>query len=411
MAEWRNAKIEDLAAPGRNSLATGPFGSAIGSRFFREEGVPVIRGSNLSLKVGDRLLDDEIVFVDESKAKEFPRSVARQGDLVFTCWGTIGQIGLIDHRARFDRYIVSNKQMKLTPDPHVVDSHFLYYAMSSPEAVAQVQGMAIGSSVPGFNLTQLRQVVISCPPLYEQRAIAEVLGALDDKIAVNERIAVTYEQFLQSQIECMGVEVDPDPESAVAVTEFVGFNPKVAKPSSESVYVDMAALSTHRAGISAWARREPRGGARFVNGDTLLARITPCLENGKTGYVDFMEDGEIGVGSTEFLVMRSAEGVPPEFSYFLARSRRFREHAIRNMVGSSGRQRVAAADAAEFYIERPDEKMLTEFGETASDAFAHMRALARESRTLTALRDTVLPQLMAGSLRVREAEKIVEDAV
>ncbi|MGI5119695.1 hypothetical protein ACQEU5_09205 [Marinactinospora thermotolerans] len=234
---------------------------------------------------------------------------------------------------------------------------------------------------------------------------------MDDKIAVNERIAVTCERLLQAQFERMGVEVEPNREEAVSVTELVHFNPKVAKPSSEAVYVGMAALSTYCAGISTWVRREVKGGARFMNGDTLLARITPCLENGKTGYVDFMEDGEIGVGSTEFIVMRSVRGVPPEFSYFLARSKRFREHAIRNMVGSSGRQRVAAADVAEFYIQRPDDKMLAEFGEVASDAFVYMRSLARQSRTLAALRDTLLPQLMSGKLRVRDAEKIVEDAV
>ncbi|MGW1627134.1 restriction endonuclease subunit S, partial [Streptomyces sp. NPDC002172] len=114
---------------------------------------------------------------------------------------------------------------------------------------------------------------------------------------------------------------------------------------------------------------------------------------------------------TEFIVMRSVRGIPPEFSYFLARSKRFREHAIRNMVGSSGRQRVAAVDAANFYIGRPDEMLLSEFGGMASDFFTHMRSLDRESRTLATLRDTLLPQLMSGKLRIRDAEKVVEDAV
>jgi type I restriction enzyme S subunit len=252
---------------------------------------------------------------------------------------------------------------------------------------------------------------VSIPARAEQDAIVEILGALDDKIAVNERIASTQEQLLKLRSERMGLENEPDPAIAAPVTDFVHFSPKVPKPSGEAVYVDMAALSTTRAGIGAWVRREPKGGTRFVNGDTLLARITPCLENGKTAYVDFMEDGEIGVGSTEFIVMRSAQGVPLEFSYVLARSSRFREHAIRNMVGSSGRQRVTATAAANFHINRPDEQLLAEFGGMASGFFAHMRSLDRESRTLAILRDTLLPQIMSGKLRVRDAEKIVEDAV
>ncbi|MFG2362555.1 hypothetical protein ACGFY3_12960 [Streptomyces mirabilis] len=262
-----------------------------------------------------------------------------------------------------------------------------------------------------ISLGDILSLKLRLPSRAQQEDVVGVLGALDDKIAVNERIAVTYEHRLKLQVERMGLEVEPDPVTAVPVTEFVHFNPKVPKALSEAVYVDMAALSTNRAGISAWARREPKGGTRFANGDTLMARITPCLENGKTGYVDFMEDGEIGVGSTEFIVMRSVRGVPPEFSYFLARSKRFREHAIRNMVGSSGRQRVAASGAANFHIDRPAEGMLAEFGEVASVSFAHVRSLDRESRTLATLRDILLPQLMSGKLRVRDAEKIVGDAV
>ena len=88
--------------------------------------MPVIRGSNLSQDVGIRLLDDGLVFLTEEKAKEFKRSMAQRGDLVFTCWGTIDQVGLIDDRARFREYVISNKQMKLTPDPRKADTLFLY---------------------------------------------------------------------------------------------------------------------------------------------------------------------------------------------------------------------------------------------------------------------------------------------
>ena len=113
---WTRYKVDDLKSSTPNALATGPFGSAISSRHFIEDGTPVIRGSNLSQDVGKRLNDDGLVFVSERKAEEFSRSLAKPGDLVFTCWGTIGQVGLIDERSQFQEYVVSNKQMKLTPD-------------------------------------------------------------------------------------------------------------------------------------------------------------------------------------------------------------------------------------------------------------------------------------------------------
>jgi type I restriction enzyme, S subunit len=187
MIDWQAVALADLAAPHAHALATGPFGSAIASKYFESEGVPVIRGSNLSLDVGVRLNDRGLVFLSAEKAATFQRSIARRGDLVFTCWGTIGQVGLVDDRAEFDEYIVSNKQMKLTPDPLKADSHFLYYLLSSPDMVAQVQGRSIGAAVPGFNLGQLRDLRLRVPHLRAQRRIARVLTTVDDLIENNRR--------------------------------------------------------------------------------------------------------------------------------------------------------------------------------------------------------------------------------
>ena len=93
--------------------------------------------------------------------------------------------------------------------------------------------------------------------------------------------------------------------------------------------------------IPATEQAEFAGGSKFCNGDTIMARITPCLENGKTAFVDFLKDGEIAFGSTEFIVMRARLGVSdPQFVYYLATSPAFRNIAIKSMVGSSGRQRV-----------------------------------------------------------------------
>lgn len=95
-SNWQEVAVVDLAAKSSNALATGPFGSAISSRFFEPIGVPVIRGSNLTDTLDLRLIDENLVFVSPAKASEFARSIVRRGDLIFTCWGTVGQVGLID---------------------------------------------------------------------------------------------------------------------------------------------------------------------------------------------------------------------------------------------------------------------------------------------------------------------------
>ena len=95
------------------------------------------------------------------------------------------------------------------------------------------------------------------------------------------------------------------------------------------------------------------GGAKFKNEDTIVARITPCLENGKTAYIDILEKNEVGFGSTEYIVMRNKENITiSEYVYYLAISQNFREKAISLMTGTSGRQRVQLEPLKneEFYI-------------------------------------------------------------
>ncbi len=219
-SDWIEVRVEEIAAKEPNALATGPFGSAIGSRFFQDSGVPVIRGSNLSEDVGKRLIHDDLVFVSPDKAVEFRRSVVRQGDLIFTCWGTIDQVGIIDGTARYPEYVISNKQMKLTPDRNKADSLFLYYLFSGPEMSSRIKSQGIGSSVPGFNLGQLRSLTLRLPPLDEQRAIASILGALDDKIELNRRMNETLESMARALFKSWFVDFDPVHANATGIQSY-----------------------------------------------------------------------------------------------------------------------------------------------------------------------------------------------
>lgn len=124
--------------------------------------------------------------------------------------------------------------------------------------------------------------------------------------------------------------------------DIVLFNPteRLAK-GTLAKKVPMEYLQPFTRAISDYETAEYSGGSKFRNGDTLMARITPCLENGKTTYVSILDDGEVGFGSTEYIVFRNIEGVTDsKFVYYFVTSPWFREIAIKSMVGSSGRQRV-----------------------------------------------------------------------
>ena len=130
--------------------------------------------------------------------------------------------------------------------------------------------------------------------------------------------------------------------TTVRAADFLEFNPRLSiKKGTIATKVAMDKLQPFTKRIPTTEQAEFAGGSKFCNGDTIMARITPCLENGKTAFVDILADGEISFGSTEFIVMRAREGVSdPQFVYYLATSPAFRNVAIKSMVGSSGRQRV-----------------------------------------------------------------------
>lgn len=127
----------------------------------------------------------------------------------------------------------------------------------------------------------------------------------------------------------------------VTLSEAFEINPSRKLPKgSVAPYLDMAKVRTSGHTVEQAIDREAGSGSKFSNGDTLLARITPCLENGKTAFVDFLPEGQVGWGSTEFVVLRPRRPLPVYHGYLLCRHDTFREHAIQSMSGTSGRQRI-----------------------------------------------------------------------
>lgn len=128
------------------------------------------------------------------------------------------------------------------------------------------------------------------------------------------------------------------------LSEIADFNPRESlRKGTVAKKVSMDKLQPFCRDIPSYELEVYTGGTKFRNGDTIMARITPCLENGKTAKVNILEDGEIGFGSTEYIVFRAKEGIDEDFLYYLVCSSIVRESAIKSMVGSSGRQRVQTA--------------------------------------------------------------------
>jgi len=139
-------------------------------------------------------------------------------------------------------------------------------------------------------------------------------------------------------------------------SNFARINPsrKILK-GKKVKFVSMENVEAGRKFVTRFSFRKFKGGSKFCNGDTIMARITPSLEHGKTAFIDFLDKGEVGGGSTEFIVLSNREGVSiPEYVYYLTISSIIREPAIKSMSGTSGRQRVDSKIFDQILVIAPD---------------------------------------------------------
>jgi len=273
-----------------------------------------------------------------------------------------------------------------------VDPVFVYYLLLTLD----LGNYAGGSAVPTLNRNHIHSLPITIPAEIEtQKRIARILSSLDDKIEVNYQINRNLEEQAFSFYNNLVNEAKQQCElKSVAV-----LNPaRSLQRGSVALCIDMAQLSTSSAYPNQGIYKSYGGGLKFQNGDTLLARITPCLENGKTAYIDFLKEGEIAFGSTEYIVLSSRGEMPPQFFYCLARDKRFRDYAIKHMNGSSGRQRVSADALEKYMIPSISKEDMRLFGQNVEPLFKLMRQKADENIRLSSLRDTLLPKLMTGEI-------------
>ena len=297
-----------------------------------------------------------------------------------------------------------------------LSARFLYYALRP--TLELLRSISTGAATKFLTLTILRDIVIPVPQPSIQQRIAAVLSAYDDLIENNTRRIQILEEMVRRFYdewfvcfrfpghESVGMAESelglvPDGWEVHSVTEMIEFDPRTTVPREGlKRFIPMSSLAENSMLITSVESRAGNSGSKFKNGDTLLARITPCLENGKTGFVDFLpDDSAVAFGSTEYIVLRS-KTVTPEFVYLTARSDKFRQHAIKSMSGATGRQRVRVDSFNEYMLAQPDKDTLDKFSELVLPAFKTIGCLAKKSANLRRTRDLLLPKLISGEIDV-----------
>ncbi|MCZ2343905.1 MAG: restriction endonuclease subunit S [Bacteroidales bacterium] len=438
MSEWTTYRLGDVCSK-IGSGATPRGGSGV----YLEQGeYALIRSQNI---YNEGFHHDGLAYLTQKHADELSNVEVQSGDVLLNITGdSVARSCQVDTDilpARVNQHVAI-----IRPDPKKLAPRFLRYYLVSPAMQSHMLSLAgAGATRNALTKGMIEAFELVGPSdLGEQQAIACILGALDDKIELNRRRNRTLEAMARAIFQSWFVDFDPvrakaeGRKPAGLSKELAALFPKEFEESdlgdipkgwrerplpevfdvnptrslskgTLAPYLDMANMPTQGPSPDTWVTREMGSGTKFINGDTLVARITPCLENGKTALVDFLPDGQVGWGSTEYIVLRPKGTIPPAFAYLLARGESFRTFAIQQMTGSSGRQRVPADSLSKYEIVAPEVEspIFQRFERIVSPMFAQITASVTQSRTLAALRDALLPKLISGELRVPDAERIV----
>ena len=383
-------------------------------------GYPLIKAKEI---VGGRI-DFEICdqISEEEHLKVVARSKPEFGDTLFAHIGaSLGEAAFVNTTREF-----SIKNIALfKPNPAIIDPRYLHYLVISPAFQSHAKGTKTGSAQPFLGLSQLRSHRIQYHrDMAIQCRIAGILSAYDELIENNQRRIKILEEMARSlycewfvhfrfpghnKVKMVPSPLGPIPQGweVRPVPGCVSINPRVAVPrEDEKPFVPMGSLVNDSMLITSVEARVGNSGAKFQNGDTLFARITPCLENGKTGFVQFLPDSKaVAFGSTEFIVLRSCT-LTPEFVYLLARSEEFRGNAIKSMSGASGRQRVKEQCFDRFLIAQPARPLLDHFSAIVAPSFRLIQKLHLQTENLRRTRDLLLPRLLSGSVNLTSVSPI-----
>lgn len=388
MSNWKTVKLSELG-----TIVGGATPSTSREEYYNGD-IPWLTPKDLAgysaryISRGERNISK--AGLDSCSAKMLPK-----GTVLFSSRAPIGYVAIAQND------ICTNQGFKSIVPNADVNPLFLYYLLKYNKE--KIEAVGSGTTFKEVSGATMRNIEVCVPvQLSVQTKIVHILDAIDSKLENNNKINENLQQQAFALFEQLMLDSD---NTECQLSDIAYLNPKRSLPKNQLARcIDMSQLSTTGAFPSGWEMKPFNGGMRFTNGDTLLARITPCLENGKTAYINFLADKEVAFGSTEYIVLAPKAGIPSEYLYCLARYPAFVDFAVKNMNGSSGRQRVTADIIGQFVMKQPSNNTLKDFGSVVSPLFKSMRSNFLENLKLTSLREALLPKLMSGEVDVSNTQ-------
>jgi len=396
---WRKVKLEELVIPGGS--VSGPFGSDIKSIYFRPKGVPIIRGNNLTMNIDKgRYIDDDYIFLDPKKFEELKKAEALPEDIIITARGTIGQTGIIPRNSKYPRYIISANQLRFRIDKQKADPLFVYYQLSLKYMAQQMQNYSVNVGVPNFNLTAARNLELLIPEdISEQKRIADILSAFDDKIELNNKIIKTLEEMVQEIFKEWFVRFRfPGWEKVKFVNSELGKIPEGWEVRKFEEIMEFLSGKNPDSTIF------NSSGKYYIYGsNTIMGKSDNLLYNGPIVILARIGSncGALRLSITPCWISNNTAGIKGKndistfFIYLLLKNFDFTQ-----IKEGTGQPYINIKALKSYITALPSRNILKNFEEVISSFYFKIQQKVEENQKLTELRDLLLPKLMSGEIRV-----------
>ncbi len=438
---WERTTLGDIIKRGGGSIQTGPFGSQLHASDYVPVGVPSI----MPVNIGDnRLIRDGIACITEADAQRLFQHIVRKGDIIYSRRGDVERRALV--REEEDGWFCGTGCLKVRLGDSVVVPEFASYYLGHPEVREWIVRHAVGATMPNLNTSIMEAIPFLLPPIDNQRAIAAVLGALDDKIEHNRRTARALERLARAIFRAWFVDFEPVKAKAAGATSFpsmpqpvfdalptrlvdseigpvlqgwevgtvgrlTGLSKTQVKPQDYPKEVfNHFSIPAFDAGMRPVV--EPGSAIKsskfaVIEGCLLLSKLNPRIPR---VWLPPPPNGRRQIASTEFLVLVPSSSFDRHYLYCQFQQPDFREDFAQGASGTSNsHQRVRPDDLVGRSVITPPKLIRKEFAGIVDPLFALATATHLESTKLAEIRDYLLPKLLSGAVRVKEAEQILEN--
>ena len=371
----------------------GPFGSNIKVDCFVDKGIPVLNGSNLE---GFELSEKSFRYVTEEKADSLKKANAHKGDVVITHRGTLGQIVYIPQTAQRDRYVISQSQFRVKCNKNVLPEYFVYY-FHTPIGQHKLLSNASQVGVPALARpsSTFQKIEIEIPDLETQKKVVKLIGSLQTRITTNTEINDNLQQQAQALYKhyfpySVGDEL-PDGWRIGSVGEIIEIHDSKRVPLSGAERAKMEKKTYPYYGAAA-----------------LMDYVDDYIFDGK--YLLLGEDGTVvdnaGYPILQYVwgqfwvnnhahILTGKLGFNVESLYML-----FKQTPVKAIVTGAVQPKISQANLRSIQVVIPPEKLLMEYNYRVEPLFTLLRSNEAENKSLTALRDSLLPKLMSGEIDV-----------